>query len=263
MSVIYLQIAEHIGKVTTSEGHITRWFKKNYKIIEGDECLLNEPDFILDVESGYGEAVEDYEVDISYSEDNIIFRRTDYYMESCSDYSISTLSVYNLFALKHAMMNFYSSYIIHRGWGLLIHSSCVIEGDRAHLFSGHSGAGKSTVVILSEPRMILSDEATLIYFKDNEPYVVDSPFRSDSISNFHDQMYPLAGIYILYQSNVNKLTAIKSSDGLLHMTDKIFYWSHDANETKVVFHMLQKLMLKVPAYELYFQKNSQFWEMIS
>ncbi len=69
---------------------------------------------------------------------------------------------FNEFALKHALMNLYSSFIVHHKWGLLIHSSCLKEGDKAFLFSGQSGAGKSTVVKLSHPRPILSDEATVV-----------------------------------------------------------------------------------------------------
>ena len=49
-------------------------------------------------------------------------------------------------------MNLYSSFIAYHNWGLLIHSSCVVNKGEAHIFSGHSGAGKSTAAKLSHPR---------------------------------------------------------------------------------------------------------------
>lgn len=261
MYTITIKIADHFGKMITSDRQVYDWLKQHFQYERG--ISEQSPHFTLEISRGYGSAVSDYDVHISAAGERIRFERMDYLMETSRDYSEVTLSVYNLFALKHALMNLYSSFIIHHRWGLLIHSSCIIHHGEAHLFSGHSGAGKSTVALLSKPRMILSDEATLVCMKEQKPIVVDSPFRSDSRSDFHEQSYPLSGIYLLKQSDVHQLDPLKASHALLQMTHQVFYWAHDAGETSAVFNMLHHMLKHVPAYELYFQKNNQFWELIS
>ncbi|ESU32040.1 hypothetical protein G3A_12960 [Bacillus sp. 17376] len=215
------------------------------------------------IKFGYGESFTDYQVSIKKDANKITFRRSDYLIESTPDYTSATIHVHDELALKHALMNLYSSYIVYHNWGLLIHSSCVIEDGRAHIFAGHSGAGKSTAARLSEPRNLLSDEATIVKISEGEITIYDSPFRSELQSTGYQQPRPLSGIQLLHQADRNILEKVRKPDALLSLMDKVFYWSHDPAETQRIMGLLRTLVERVPVYELYFRKDPTFWELIS
>jgi len=215
------------------------------------------------IKFGYGESFTDYQVSIKKDANKISFQRSDYLIESTPDYTSATIHVHDELALKHALMNLYSSYIVYHNWGLLIHSSCAIENGKAHIFAGHSGAGKSTAARLSEPRALLSDEATIVKISENSITVFDSPFRSELPSTGYQQPTPLAGIQLLQQSEKIRLEKMRKPDALLSLMDKVFYWSHDPVETQRIMGLLRTLVEKVPVYELYFRKDPTFWELIS
>ncbi|WP_226677951.1 hypothetical protein [Mesobacillus jeotgali] len=220
-------------------------------------------DIYVEILDGFGTSFTDYHVDIQKRSSKITFQRADYLIESTPDYTSATIHVHDELALKHALMNLYSSYIVYHNWGLLIHSSCAIQNGRAHIFAGHSGAGKSTAARLSEPRDLLSDEATIVKITEDDITVFDSPFRSELQSTGYQHPRTLAGIQLLHQAEKNRLEKMRKPDALLSLMDKVFYWSHDPAETQRIMGLLRTLVEKVPVYELYFRKDPTFWELIS
>ncbi|WP_226645616.1 hypothetical protein [Mesobacillus subterraneus] len=224
----------------------------------------NRPEMMtVSITTNYGVPFQDCNVAFRKEGNKVYFKRADYLIESTLDYTSATIHVHDELALKHALMNLYSSYIVYHNWGLLIHSSCAIQNDKAHIFAGHSGAGKSTAARLSQPRELLSDEATIVKITEIEITVFDSPFRSELQSTGYQQPCPLAGIQILHQAEKNSLEKMRKPDALLSLMDKVFYWSHDPAETQRIMGLLRILVEKVPVYELYFRKDPTFWELIS
>lgn len=228
-----------------------------------DHSFACAPDLSILLKDGYGTPFVDYEVKIVNEGNQITFQRADYFIQVDADYKQATVAVHDELALKHALMNLYSSFIVHRNWGLLIHSSCVIEEGRAHIFTGHSGAGKSTAAKLSYPRKLLSDEATILKITEESITVFNSPFRSELQSTDHHENCPLASIQLLEQSLSNKRSKLKKSEALLQITDKVFFWSYRAEEPAAIFRLLKLVVNEIPVYELHFQKNNTFWELIS
>jgi hypothetical protein len=217
---------------------------------------------ILIIEN-YGKPFLNYDVIIKKDLHKVSYQRADYYIVVDDTYKHATISVHNELALKHALMNLYSAFLVHHKWGLLVHSSCAVEKGCAHLFAGHSGAGKSTAAMLSKPRSLLSDEATILKITKDGVIVFDSPFRSELKPLKLQQSYPLKSIQLLNQSVQNKRMAINHAESLIRMIDKVFYWPHCAEETIRIIHLLKLLVEQVPVYELHFQKDNTFWELIS
>ena len=145
----------------------------------------------------------------------------------------------------------------------MIHSSCAIEKDKAHIFAGQSGAGKSTAAKLSYPRHLLSDEATLVKITSNKVTVYNSPFRSELQADSFEGNVELASVQILYQALQNKSNRSTKSDAFFHLMDKVFFWPQCEEETKAIMRLMTQLVKNVPVYELHFQKNNTFWELIS
>lgn len=260
MKIQQVVIGEHLVQVQFDSLLFFEFFKKNFKCIEK---LNSVPDITIIIQSGYGEPFINYDVEVTNHKNKISFRRADYTILVDKQFKSAIISVYDELSLKHALMNLYSSFIVHHNWGLLLHSSCAVQNDKAHIFTGHSGAGKSTVAKLSYPRDLLSDEATPVKITSEGIIVYQSPFRSELESDCSDKSVALSSIQILYQALQNKRVKLGKSDALLHLIDKVFFWPHSQEETKTIMKLLTLLVTKVPVYELYFQKNNSFWELIS
>lgn len=258
MNIFQTKIGDHHIQVNSCSSQVMAALSKDFPSF----CSSKQPDVEMQIEDGYGVPFQDYEVDVQESADFISFTRADYQLQVQPDFKRATLFVHDELALKHAFMNFYSSYIVHHNWGLLIHSSCVVDGQRAHLFSGHSGAGKSTAAQLSYPRTLLSDEATIVKITKNSVTVYDSPFRSELRASRIEKTVPLASIHLLHQSPTNKRVEVKKSDALVQLMDKVFYWPHQQKEAAAIFFLLKRLVENSPVCDLYFQKNNTFWELI-
>jgi hypothetical protein len=260
MNILYRKIGDHTIRFTFKQKIIADFIMGNFCDISSN---IKEQDMEIAIVLGYGSPFSDYNVYISKENGKTIFRRSDYLIVADIDYRSATIFVNNELALKHALMNLYSSYITYHNWGLLLHSSCVIEDGRAHIFAGQSGAGKSTAARLSQPRDLLSDEATIARITPNKIIVFNSPFRSEINTRGKKECAPLASIQILNQSLQNNQVNLRKADAFVRLVDKIFYWSHNSEETKKILGLLKMLVERVPVYELYFRKDDTFWELIS
>lgn len=261
MNKLITKIGDHFIHIICESKDLNNMFEKNF---HSDIYAENElPDLIIKIEEGYGVPFQDYEVEIIKNESQIQYRRADYLIEVNTEFKSATISVYNDFALKHALTNLYSAFIVYHNWGLLIHSSCAIENGKAHIFAGQSGAGKSTAAKLSYPRPLLSDEATLVKITSNKVTVFNSPFRSELQADHFEGNVELASVQLLYQALQNQRIRSTKSEALLHLMDKVFFWPHSDEETKTIMRLMTDLVKNVPVYELHFQKNNTFWELIS
>lgn len=254
-TTIYFQVAtKHLYEDISS---------KFRKVDEEQGINLTNTDLRIIIHDFYGTVFDETPVHIQSNEDSVTFTRSDYKMITSLDYSQAEIHVHNGISLKHALINLYSSWLIQHDQGLLIHSSCIMEGGKGWLFAGPSGAGKSTVAELSSPRPLLSDEATILYVEDDGITVFDSPFRSELEDRCQYHSCPLGGIHLLVQSLEVSRVPLSKGDALIQLLDKVFYWNHSHFETAKMIKLCKQVVQQVPAYELYFQKNDSFWERIS
>ncbi len=261
MKTFYTKIGDHLIFISLDSLRLMDLFKKGFSILPTRN--EDQPDLMIHIEGGYGMPFENYEVSIRVEIDKVIYQRADYLIEVDKEFHSANIFVHDELALKHALMNLYSTFIVNQNWGLLLHSSCAIENGSAHIFAGHSGAGKSTAAKLSSPRELLSDEATLVKISKDSITVYHSPFRSELETSSSKENIPLGSVQLLKQSLVNERILLKQSDAFLQLIDKVFYWPHREEEVSKVLGLLRKVVRQVPIYELQFQKNNTFWELIS
>lgn len=258
---MYKTIGNQLIYVQSNDHKVNQFFDGNFNCPISK--IISIPDISLTITSGYGSEFINYNVSIEKEPKKIVFRRADYLIEADTDYKNAKIYVHDELALKHALMNLYSAFIVHHDWGLLIHSSCAVENEKAHLFAGQSGVGKSTVAWLSQPRELLSDEATIVKITREGVTVFNSPFNSELSNTGSKECFPLASIQLLYQAPNIKQEKLKKADALIALMDKVFYWAHCPEETKKIMSLLSMLVNQVPAYNLHFKKDPTFWELIS
>lgn len=262
MKSIFLKIGEHIFHIQSQAETMIAQVQQDYSpFIHASHSA--KADLYMKLQPGSGVTTTDYQVQIQTSPEKVIYERSDYWLEVDAGFRHATLSALDPLAFKHALMNLYSALIVHQSWGLLLHSSCLEESGKAILFAGRSGAGKSTVAKLSLPRTVFSDEATIVKMKSNGIEVLSSPFNSELKTKSVQPSRLLSAIYLLVQSQELKTQEITRANALCQIIDKVFYWPHENTETRKVLQLCKQLVDRVPIFEMYFQKNNRFWELIS
>ena len=97
--------------------------------------------------------------------------------------------------------------------GIAIHSSAIAFRDRAALFLGESGTGKSTHTRLwrecIEGAHLLNDDSPIVRIIDGTPYVYGSPW-SGKTPCYINKRLPIAGIVRLSQAPHNKMRRVNA-----------------------------------------------------
>ncbi|MBC8080495.1 MAG: hypothetical protein H7X86_09130 [Gorillibacterium sp.] len=256
-------IGEHILRISFATRAVESLFHETFPSIF--TSLGHEPNLCVHLDEGYGAPFINYDIVKIKQANTLQYQRTDYLIETDMDYRTVTMKVHDSLAMKHAFMHLYSLFIVRNRWGLLMHSSCVADNDGCFMFTGHSGAGKSTAATMSLPRGIIADEATILRIGPSGVFVFHSPFRSEiqNLADHESKVWKLTGIHLLHQAKQHQRLPLTKSEGMLRMIDKVFYWNPSTKETMAIIHMLKQVADLVPLYDLYFQKNPGFWELIS
>ena len=148
------------------------------------------------------------------------------------------------------------------GYGILtvrkdtvaVHSSCIVYKEKAVLFLGESGTGKSTHTSLWREHIagskLLNDDSPVVCYRDGKIWVHGSPW-SGKTPCYKAECYPLAGCVRLSQAPYNRMYELKTmqSFAALHPSTPPAFaydsWLYDG-----ICGMLGKLLPVVPVYHL-------------
>lgn len=255
------QVDQHYIKITCDSSLLWKYIEPNF--IASPTTAPTQVDIELDILGNYGNPFTGFNVRVANLDHAVLFKRDDYLITATPDFRKAVIKAHDQMALKHALLNVYSSYLIQHQSGLLIHSSCVIDHGAAHMFAGVSGVGKSTVARLSYPRPLLSDEATLIKISPGAINVYNSPFRSDIHATGGGKPSPLKSIQLLHQDSQDQRTRTTQEKGLKQLLERTFYWPHTDKDLQTIHELLKRIVEQVPVYDLSFRKSNAFWKLIS
>lgn len=149
----------------------------------------------------------------------------------------------------------------------VVHASCVLDKHHgAHLFLGHSGAGKTTITKLSSPRLVLGDDMNLVSLENNILYVEAGAIGGLFNSMIgYDKKIPVKAIYWLKQSTEN----IRVEQDPLIANQKFLasfanlHWEtlpQQKIDQLMEFSLLATTQTKF--YELKFQNSPAIWEYL-
>src|SRR5213082_2416074 len=93
----------------------------------------------------------------------------------------------------------------HRGF--LLHAATVVRDGKAYIFTGRSGAGKSTVASLSPEGSVLTDEISLLRREHGMWRAYGTPFWGEFRAAGLNISAPLAGVFRLVQAGSEEHTS--------------------------------------------------------
>lgn len=201
-------------------------------------------------------------VDVSYHNKKFIIRRPD--LEGDIDFDNRIARVTNraaVYSFDSFLRILYSLFLVQEG-GFLLHAASVVRDGQGYLFMGKSGAGKSTIAIHSSKYTVLSDEISLVKKAGADYLVYSTPFWGEQEIKGRNYFSPLAGIYRLKQSSQLLTRKLSEREALCRLMENILYFSREPFLTRQLFQNCTDLIQQVAIYELEFQKDSSFWNMI-
>ncbi len=153
--------------------------------------------------------------------------------------------------------------ILAQEGGFLLHSAGAIRNGRAFLFSGVSGAGKTTISRLAPPDVtLLTDEISYIRRVDAGYRACGTPFAGELARVGENCSAPIASLFFLHQGPENKIEAMAESEAIQRLMRNILFFAEDPELVKNVFRSACEFVERVPVQRLTFAPDSRVWSMI-
>ncbi|RMH36850.1 MAG: hypothetical protein D6689_21635 [Deltaproteobacteria bacterium] len=148
--------------------------------------------------------------------------------------------------------------LVRRG-GFALHASAVERDGRAYVFSGHSGAGKSTIArLLSRPgsgRTRLADELLVVRRAAGGWLVELPPFFTPEPDLPFGRVVPLASYHSLAHAPRDERTALPPAAALPRLMENVLIYSALPRIAAAVLDVGARFAAEVPCYRLRFRPH--------
>lgn len=171
---------------------------------------------------------------------------------------------YNLEALDNVFRMIFSSKCIDKQM-ILMHASTIIRENKAILFIGQSGAGKSTIAGLSGHKVLHDDLIALKRIDDSRFRIMTLPFKP--MFKKYEFVGEIDCIYRIYQSLENKTQEINKQEQIAQLLFSL--WSFDdfradkaSTQDRDILRFCRDMSQDVTVKNLYFTKSNDFLKLI-
>jgi hypothetical protein len=147
--------------------------------------------------------------------------------------------------------------------GFLLHGASAIRNGRAFLFSGVSGAGKTTISRLAPPdSVLLTDEISYVRREGERYCACGTPFAGELARLGENAAAPIERLFFLAKGPENRIEPIETADALRMLLRNILFFADDADLVKMVFRSACEFLGRVPAFRLTFYPDERVWDLI-
>ncbi len=147
--------------------------------------------------------------------------------------------------------------------GLLLHSSAIVQHKKAYIFSGKSGAGKTTISRLSGGQ-ILNDEIVALCKNNTGKWKVwGTPFWGEMGSGPHyPKGYPLGQLYFINKSKKNFVEDLSPMESLAPLMKVICFFESATNSTQQLLNLALIFLGSHPPKMLFFDKSPEYLKLL-
>lgn len=163
---------------------------------------------------------------------------------------------------KNFMKRLFSGCAIKKGM-LLLHASCILKHNKAIIFTGNSGAGKSTIALLSGFPIVHDDLIVLKYLGNDLFKILAFPFKENLTKIVFEGK--IETFYQIIQSNNNFVAELTKRQQLIVFITSLWKFNDYHNQSYynlMLFNHCRKIFKKFPIKQLYFTKSKGFLEYI-
>ena len=210
-----------------------------------------------------GTKSRDEDVRVTWESGNWLMQRGDFRAEwnpsTERGHIQQTINPYSL----DCVLRIVHTLLLAREGGFLLHSSSAIRNGRAFLFSGVSGAGKTTMARLAPPdAALLTDEISYVIRQEGRYSAVGTPFFGELSRAGENLRAPIEALYLLAKGPENKIEPIEGADAVRGLLGNILFFARDPESVKLVFDTAFDFVNHVPVRRLTFVPDTSVWEVI-
>jgi hypothetical protein len=150
--------------------------------------------------------------------------------------------------------------------GLLIHGAAIRDHDRAYVFIGPSGAGKTTMSCFWGSKEgdyeVLGDERIILRKESGKWFVYGTPWPGMGFVVSGKKM-PLSNIFFIRHGKKNQVISASPSILYQELFTQVFSSFWDENMLSNIAATCEDLISEVPSYQLAFTKNASVADFVS
>jgi hypothetical protein len=162
-----------------------------------------------------------------------------------------------------AVLRIVHTLILARQGGFLLHAASAVRDGRAFLFSGVSGAGKTTISRLAPPdATLLTDEISYIRPDGNGYRAFGTPFAGELATLGENVSAPLSTLFFLEKGNKNRVENVSKDQAMRSLLRNILFFAEDSELVDLVFQSACNFVERVCIRRLVFVPDRRVWETI-
>ena len=220
-------------------------------------------EFDIDLYEPSGPAPADDELEVKMEEGEWLLKRGDFRARWNPDAGIGRIRQSRSPYAIDAVLRIVHSLILARQGGFLVHAASAIRGGKAFLFSGVSGAGKTTISRLAPPdATLLTDEISYVRREGNRYIACGTPFAGELARVGENCSAPLSAFFLLEKGPQNRIEPISPTEAIQRLLRNILFFADDPGLVNLVFQSACEFASLVPIHRLVFVPDQRVWDII-
>jgi hypothetical protein len=168
----------------------------------------------------------------------------------------------NPYSLDSVLRILHSLILAGRG-GFLLHAASAICEGRAYLFSGVSGAGKTTMTRLAPADItLLTDEISYLRPGANGYSAFGTPFAGELARAGENCSAPVAALFFLEQGPENRVDELGSAEAVRRLMRNILFFAEDHGLVEKLLATACDFVARVPIRRLMFYPDARVWDLV-
>jgi hypothetical protein len=168
----------------------------------------------------------------------------------------------NPYSLDSVLRILHSLILAERG-GFLLHAASAICDGRAYLFSGVSGAGKTTMARLAPADItLLTDEISYIRPAGGGYSAYGTPFAGELAKAGENCVAPVFALFFLEQGPENRIDEIQPAEAVGRLMRNILFFAEDPELVEKLLATACDFVAGVPIRRLTFYPDARVWDTI-
>jgi hypothetical protein len=168
----------------------------------------------------------------------------------------------NPYAIDTVLRIVHSLVLAEEG-GFLLHAASAICSRRAFIFTGVSGAGKTTISRLAPSNVVvLTDEISYIRRRGEGYQAYGTPFAGELARVGENLSAPFGALYFLEKGPVNRIMPVSDRAAARGLLRNILFFCHDEQLVKRVFDSAFEFVSCVATARLVFTPDERVWRLL-
>lgn len=260
-SHVTIQIGGMAACVTADDSEFLEMLENRYM---GFVTSSARADFHFDVDLGPpGIADADADVCVTHRSGRWTFERGDFRAEWDPTSRIGKIRLSpNPYSIDALLRILHTLTLANQG-GFLLHAASAIRNGKAFVFTGVSGAGKTTIASLApSDATLLTDEISYVRKQQDGYIACGTPFAGELRKLGENVSAPLAAVHLLAKGPENRIDSLSVTEAARALLSNVLFFAEDRELVGAVFHSACEFVGRVPVFRLTFFPDSRVWEMI-